>query len=65
MLSTLDCRKRAQECVEMAQTMREPERGKLLHLAQSWLVLATETRNTATDGKDEKESASPSYVTIR
>lgn len=36
-----DCRKRAEECVELAQTARTPQqRTMLLHIAETWLRLA-------------------------
>jgi hypothetical protein len=35
-----ECKKRAQECVEIAQTCRAPQREKLLQLAEAWLKLA-------------------------
>ena len=39
-LSNDECRKRAQECIEKAQSAREPDKSKLLHLARCWLILA-------------------------
>ena len=44
-----DYRKRAEECVELAQTVRTPEqRTMLLHIAETWLRLADDAgRNTA------------------
>lgn len=36
-----DYRKRAEECVELAQTARTPQqRTMLLHIAETWLRLA-------------------------
>ena len=36
-----DYRKRAEECVQLAQTVRTPEqRTMLLHIAETWLRLA-------------------------
>ena len=36
-----DYRKRAQECVELAQTVRTPQqRTMLLHIAETWVRLA-------------------------
>src|SRR5688572_28652930 len=41
MASEADYRKRAQECVQLAQTARVPEqRVMLLHIAETWLRLA-------------------------
>ena len=38
-----DYRKRAQECVEIAQTARTPsQRTMLLHIAETWLRLAND-----------------------
>jgi hypothetical protein len=42
MQTSEECRKRAQECVELAQTATEPNRQALLQLAQFWLVFADE-----------------------
>ena len=40
---TTDYRKRAEECVQLAQTVRTPEqRTMLLHIAETWLRLADE-----------------------
>jgi hypothetical protein len=33
-------RARAQECIELAKTAREPEKAKLLEIANAWLKLA-------------------------
>jgi hypothetical protein len=43
-----DYRKRAEECVELAQTARTPQqRTMLLHIAETWLRLAeNEVSNT-------------------
>lgn len=41
MPQTTDYRKRAEECVELAQIVRTPEqRTMLLHIAETWLRLA-------------------------
>jgi hypothetical protein len=40
MLSAEECRRRARECVELAQGAREPTRAMLLKLAANWLTLA-------------------------
>jgi hypothetical protein len=40
-----DYRKRAEECVELAQIVRTPEqRTMLLHIAETWLRLADDAR---------------------
>lgn len=41
MTMATDYRKRAEECVEIAQTARTPaQRTMLLHIAETWLNLA-------------------------
>ena len=40
MTSAVEYRKRADECMELAQTASEPNRAKLLEVAQAWLSLA-------------------------
>ena len=41
MTMATDYRKRAQECLEIAQTARTPaQRTMLLHIAETWLNLA-------------------------
>lgn len=41
MAQTTDYRKRAEECVQLAQSVRTPEqRTMLLHIAETWLRLA-------------------------
>ena len=43
MPQTTDYRKRAEECVQLAQIVRTPEqRTMLLHIAETWLRLADE-----------------------
>jgi len=39
-VKSAECRKRAQECVELAQTARDTDRPKYLQLAKQWLQLA-------------------------
>lgn len=44
-----DYRKRAQECVELAQMVRTPEqRIMLLHIAETWLRLASDATDKFT-----------------
>lgn len=44
----VDYRKRADECVEMAQTARtSPQRTMLLHIADTWLRLAKDAEANA------------------
>ena len=41
MAQTTDYRKRAEECVQLGQSVRTPEqRTMLLHIAETWLRLA-------------------------
>jgi len=41
MAQASDYRKRAEECIELAQTARTPaQRTMLLHIAETWLRLA-------------------------
>jgi hypothetical protein len=40
--SATEYRKRAQECVELAQHLRASERPKMLKIAEAWLKLADE-----------------------
>ena len=40
MLSAEDCRQHANECVELARAVSEPEKPKLFKLAAAWLTLA-------------------------
>jgi hypothetical protein len=41
MAQATDYRKRAEECVQLAQTVRSPQqRTMLLHIAETWLRLA-------------------------
>ena len=42
MMTADEYRKPAQECVELAQKMREPQRMQLLQIAQAWFSLADE-----------------------
>ena len=38
--SAVEYRKRADECIELAQRANEPNRVRLLEIAQAWLTLA-------------------------
>jgi len=45
-----DYRKRAEECVELAQSVRAPEqRVMLLHIAETWLRLADNSSRAPAD----------------
>ena len=46
-----DYRKRAEECVEIAQTARtSAQRTMLLHIAETWLNLAKDAEGNASRG---------------
>ena len=48
MARTADYRKRAEECVQLAQSVRTAEqRVMLLHIAETWLRLADDVRPRA------------------
>ncbi len=53
MPQTTDYRKRAEECVQLAQIVRTPEqRTMLLHIAETWLRLADDaSRRFAEEAK--------------
>jgi hypothetical protein len=56
-----DCRQRAKECVEMAQAAGEPQKVKLLALAEAWLALADEAYRQEAS-VDRGQPASPRRV---
>ena len=46
-------RKRAEECVEIAQTARtSAQRTMLLHIAETWLRLATDAEKNSSQDSD-------------
>ena len=46
--SMTDYRKRAEECLEIAQTARTPEqRTMLLHIAETWMNLARDAERNS------------------
>jgi hypothetical protein len=49
MTRSADCRKRAQEYVELARSASDSERSTLLELAEAWLKLAQEVTALETD----------------
>jgi hypothetical protein len=60
MAQAADYRKRADECVEIAQTARTPsQRTMLLHIADTWLRLADDaeenSRTKALNGSARRE----------
>ena len=50
MTGSAEYRKRAQDCVELAQQVSAAERPVLLQLAQAWLGLADEREAEEADG---------------
>ena len=55
MTMATDYRKRAEECVEIAQTARTPaQRTMLLHIAETWLNLARDA-----EGHSLRQAAGP------
>ena len=53
-----DYRKRAEECLEIAQTARTPEqRTMLLHIAETWMNLARDAEGNSLAGISEKPCA--------
>ena len=56
-----DYRKRAEECLEIAQTARTPEqRTMLLHIAETWMNLARDAEGNSSRqiaGEDSRGSS--------
>ena len=51
MRQAAEYRKRAEECVEIAQTVRSPaQRTMLLHIAETWLRLADDADGSSAFG---------------
>ena len=45
-MTMTDYRKRAEECIEIAQTARTPsQRTMLLHIAETWMYLARDAED--------------------
>jgi hypothetical protein len=60
-MTMIDYRKRAEECIEIAQTARTPsQRTMLLHIAETWMNLARDAEDDpssiATQGSRETTS---------
>jgi hypothetical protein len=54
-----DYRKRAEECVEIAQTARTPaQRTMLLHIAETWMNLAKDAEATSGTAANNLRAAS-------
>jgi hypothetical protein len=58
-MTMTDYRKRADECVEIAQTARTAaQRTMLLHIAETWMNLAREAERSSSPGNVTDESRS-------
>jgi hypothetical protein len=56
-----DYRKRAQECVAIAQTARtSAQRTMLLHIAETWMNLAKEADNSPAEMRTQNSSGAAS-----
>ena len=50
-MTMTDYRKRAEECIEIAQTARSPaQRTMLLHIAETWMNLARDAEGLPMSG---------------
>jgi len=53
-----DYRKRAQECIEIAQTARTPaQRTMLLHIAETWMNLARDADVNSSTAERESHAS--------
>ena len=59
-MTMTDYRKRAEECIEIAQTARTPaQRTMLLHIAETWMNLARDADvNSSTVDRESRATAS-------
>ncbi len=60
-MTMTDYRKRAEECIEIAQTARTPaQRTMLLHIAETWMNLArdAEGNSSSTATRESRETTS-------
>ena len=56
-MTMTDYRKRAEECIEIAQTARTPaQRTMLLHIAETWLRLAEDALSSSALHSDRNMS---------
>jgi hypothetical protein len=63
MIMATDYRKRAEECVEIAQTARTPaQRTMLLHIAETWMNLAKDAEGNLSTEPATQESREPSSL---
>jgi hypothetical protein len=57
-MTMTDYRKRAEECIEIAQTARTPsQRTMLLHIAETWLNLARDAEGNSSSAQREAVEA--------
>ena len=64
MLTNAECQTRAQDCIKKAQSAREPDKTKLLHLAQCWLILADGSLPMPTDGPADNAAPTGKLSTL-
>ena len=60
-MTMTDYRKRAEECVEIAQTARTPaQRTMLMHIAETWMNLAKDAENSSPEAaaRNSRETSS-------
>jgi hypothetical protein len=63
MIMATDYRKRAEECVEIAQTARTPaQRTMLLHIAETWMNLAKDAEGNSSSAFAKQDSREPSSL---
>jgi len=57
-MTMTDYRKRAQECIEIAQTARTPaQRTMLLHIAETWMNLARDADVNSSTAERESHAS--------
>jgi hypothetical protein len=62
-MTMTDYRKRAQECLEIAQTARTPsQRTMLLHIAETWMNLARDAEGTSPARSADQDSRGASNL---
>jgi hypothetical protein len=63
MIMPTDYRKRASECVEIAQTARTPaQRTMLLHIAETWTNLARDAERNSSSSTETDDSPAASAL---
>ena len=54
-MTMTDYRKRAEECIEIAQTVRTPsQRTMLLHIAETWMNLARDAEGNSSSSAERE-----------